>query len=71
MDNCKSLVLEKVDSLRQEAVDLLSHLVQIPSISFNYPGIDQDEVRGGAGPLQCRSRISSGEDWVHTQHGCT
>ena len=56
MDDPRSLVWDKLDSLRQETVELVSELVRIPSISFKYPGINQDEIRGGEG--RCNAALA-------------
>ncbi len=49
MENLKRQVLNTIDHLQDDALNLLSELVRIPSISVKYPGINQDEIRGGEG----------------------
>lgn len=47
MDERKQQVLSTIDQMRDEIIGVLSELVQIPSISPNYPGLDKNEVLGG------------------------
>lgn len=47
MDDEKKRVLAKVDELQDEIMGTLSELVQIPSISPNYPNVDKAAVVGG------------------------
>lgn len=49
MDENKQAVLMKCDEIKDEIVETLRELVRIPSISLNYPGINQEEIRGGEG----------------------
>lgn len=40
-------VLQTVDDMKQEIVDGVSRVVQVPSVNPKYPGIDRAEVLGG------------------------
>jgi formylaminopyrimidine deformylase len=45
----RTRVLDKIEELRDQAMSTLTELVQIPSISPNYPGVVKSEVLGGEG----------------------
>lgn len=49
MNDPQRRVLDQLDALRDHTVEVLSELIRIPSISFKYPNINQDEIRGGEG----------------------
>ena len=40
-------VLKTVDEMKQEIVDALISVVQVPSVNPKYPGVNADEVLGG------------------------
>lgn len=40
-------VLRNIDNLEQELVKIISNVIQIPSITPNYPGLNKEELIGG------------------------
>jgi len=49
VEDARRLVIEKIDQLEPVITEVLCELVRIPSISFKYPDIDQQEIWGGEG----------------------
>ncbi len=56
MDELKQKVLDKIDSMQDDMTGTLAELVQIPSISPNYPGLNKEEVLGGE--TRCNEALS-------------
>lgn len=47
MEKQKQRVLDRLDGIRDEIVALLSEIVQIPSVTPNYPNLDREQYLGG------------------------